>query len=880
MANYTIDKIKYGNDTYIIKDSSASTTDNKVSLTADSTNEFLPVTFKKGTTSPAGIYYNDNIKVNPSTGTINATAAKFVNLGADKGIFNKLIATTADIDSLDVNNLTATNAKVVGMLDVQGDLHTNSWTNANMANIGGSFYISPTIAPTDGSTTITINRVSATSWTIQLIGTFATDFIKSGTSSTGVNWPANSLVLVTGNVTLNNMVYPLGTLKGTLSSAVTASAASTSKTITITGVVDGQGGNTPYVLQELYELNGNANLITKAFTNGKISLYQLGSFPIGIQLSSMGVDSNSIIDIYGGVKSTPTVRIGHLAGLPAINNETPTGWGIYTDNGYFSGVIVSTAGKIGNWTIEKMPTSSSPTYGGALYTGSFGVDNGIFITPSYTSSTSIGGSSGSKNWTLTASNKFGVTKTGELWANLAHIKGSIDALGFIARDETTSETIATFNSQGINFSDAVDFKIGSSNNYIQFDSSNNTINIIGSGVYFGSTPIGDVATADKIDTAINNIEIGGRNLLLASPENTSSTTRNYGSHQEEKTYTFTGWDNYAYYYLANEEIDFNDHVGEYLTYRAWVSNDSQTVGTGTGIMLHFRFADNTYVQYGGGKNGNVNSYLASGESGWLIITVKIPDPTIRSTPTTIARVEASIRHNSSDGSGTVTVKENKVELGNKPTDWTPAPEDIDNSINAVQNNTSDLIQAANNRIDLTDDKAETAKTAAETADGKADRALNAADDAAKTATNYISSTDSNGITLHDTNQTTTGVHIDSPNGQVSILRNAISQVVVDLDGLSIYSPDGSNRIARYGDTAIIGDENDFHVTINKAELGFYQGSARVAWLNNNQLYIGQSVVLKEMAVGATAEEGGDGRWTWKVHKNINNQNNLGLKWNG
>lgn len=312
--------------------------------------------------------------------TINAES-----IGAEQGIFNKLVATTLDAKEATIDNLTAQNATVVGLLDVQGELHTNAWTNANIANIGGSFYISPTVEPTDGTTTISITRNSATSWTVSASGTFATDFIKSGTATSGVAWPANSLVLITGDVVVGNMVYPLGTLKGTLSAQVTATAATTSKTITITGVTDAQNNNSPSVLQELYELNGNANISNATYKNGKISLYKLGSNPIGILLSSMGTNSNSIIDIYGGVSTNPTVRIGHLAGLPNVNGSAPTGWGIYTDNGYFSGVIVSTSGKIGGFTIGSSDihngkTSRTETTNNGVWVGTDGIGLGKGIT--------------------------------------------------------------------------------------------------------------------------------------------------------------------------------------------------------------------------------------------------------------------------------------------------------------------------------------------------------------------------------------------------------------------------------------------------------------------------------------------------------------------
>ena len=82
-------------------------------------------------------------------------------------------------------------------------------------------------------------------------------------------------------------------------------------------------------------------------------------------------------------------------------------------------------------------------------------------------------------------------------------------------------------------------------------------------------------------------------------------------------------------------------------------------------MLHVRTdatSGTTYQQYGGGKNGNLNSYLASGEEGWLQLIIQIPSAkSINNTATTITHIEASIHHNSSDGA------ENKVEFGNAPT---------------------------------------------------------------------------------------------------------------------------------------------------------------------------------------------------------------------
>jgi hypothetical protein len=93
-------------------------------------------------------------------------------------------------------------------------------------------------------------------------------------------------------------------------------------------------------------------------------------------------------------------------------------------------------------------------------------------------------------------------------------------------------------------------------------------------------------------------------------------------------------------------------------------------------MIHFRYADGTYTQYGGGKNGISGSYFAQGESGIARLTVTIPDPTTRTNPTTITHVNYSVRHNSNTGASTIQYQHAQIEIGDTPTAWSYAPEDL------------------------------------------------------------------------------------------------------------------------------------------------------------------------------------------------------------
>ena len=172
---------------------------------------------------------------------------------------------------------------------------------------------------------------------------------------------------------------PLGTLLGTLSTNATTSS------IGLTGLTDNRHNPSSIIT----DIRNAVSSTALDYRNLKISLYQRkdgsDSKPIGIYMTAMGTNGKTFIDIYGGVNATttagssggfadPNLRIGNLSGLGAVEGTTPQGWGIYTTNGYFKGVIVSSAGKIGGWSI-----GTSGIYNGITGVTTTGSTAGTFI---------------------------------------------------------------------------------------------------------------------------------------------------------------------------------------------------------------------------------------------------------------------------------------------------------------------------------------------------------------------------------------------------------------------------------------------------------------------------------------------------------------------
>lgn len=288
-------------------------------------------------------------------------------IDAEAGIFKKL---------------KADDATVVGLLDVQGQMHTNSWTNSNIATIDGSFYITPTLSSSSG--TVSFSSATAATFT----GTYSAVsslYIGNNTAST-VQWTSGSKILITGEVQVDEEWIPLGTLLGTLNST------NPTTSMSIVNITDNRN-NTSNILTNIYSLKSNDSL---SYRNLKISLYQRADnseyYPLGIFMTALGQNGKTFLDIYGGVNvlttsyggyANPNVRIGNLSGLPAITtaagNFTPVGWGIYTTNGYFSGTIVSNTGVIGGWKLganslyNKTAGLNDNTVG--IYLGTDGIRN-------------------------------------------------------------------------------------------------------------------------------------------------------------------------------------------------------------------------------------------------------------------------------------------------------------------------------------------------------------------------------------------------------------------------------------------------------------------------------------------------------------------------
>ena len=261
--------------------------------------------------------------------------------------------------------------------------------------------------------------------------------------------------------------------------------------------------------------------------------------------------------------------------------------------------------------------------------------------------------------------------------------------------------------------------------------------------------------ADNAQNNLDNLQIGGRNLLLDS-----------------LNYWFSGSD-----YPSASKLEINKYTVLANTsancYRTWLPitpTQTQYKGVTFTVSLDVKVSNaiGTNAFWFNFREPHIqgNAIAINNTNGaWTRIssTVSIPANYSNSSPLGLCGFR------STNGAGTVIEYKNiKLEIGNKSTDWTPAPEDIENRITTVETNfevregqisskVSEATTAASNAkksetsasssASTASTKAGEASTSATTATTKANAASSSATAAATSATNAKNSADSAAVVL-------------------------------------------------------------------------------------------------------------------------------------
>lgn len=190
----------------------------------------------------------------------------------------------------------------------------------------------------------------------------------------------------------------------------------------------------------------------------------------------------------------------------------------------------------------------------------------------------------------------------------------------------------------------------------------NTVSNQGSSITQLQGSITNKVWKTDITESVNNLQVGGRNLLK-------------GTHKTEVTYT----------YPTSSWVDKGNWVttvpldADYYTLSFW----AKSTKAGDRIRIHFYNPSNSVLQQASQGQTHVSG---DGTCDFVLSTTLTHYwVTYRLQTKNSTRNVAIPRLFAGWGSGTLTFKWEKVEEGTKATSWSPAPEDVDSSISAVNN---------------------------------------------------------------------------------------------------------------------------------------------------------------------------------------------------
>jgi phage minor structural protein len=179
-------------------------------------------------------------------------------------------------------------------------------------------------------------------------------------------------------------------------------------------------------------------------------------------------------------------------------------------------------------------------------------------------------------------------------------------------------------------------------------------------------------TQTDINNSINAVQVGGRNLVLNS--NFSNLTTNWVNLNSTNIVADSIYGNMAHFNLVNSQASPCQNLSNVIsgTYTMSAIVKTSNYSNVAGIGFVFFYTNGTYTDYTWGAGRTVTALTNS----YFKYTITGSSDNTR----TISSVQIRIWSNSTAETVEYWVGNIKFEAGNKCTDWTPAPEDVQSKI--------------------------------------------------------------------------------------------------------------------------------------------------------------------------------------------------------
>lgn len=306
-----------------------------------------------------------------------------------------------------------------------------------------------------------------------------------------------------------------------------------------------------------------------------------------------------------------------------------------------------------------------------------------------------------------------------------------------------------------------------------------------------------VSETTKVNKKIDDLQIGGRNLL----RNTAFNTFKYWNSINTKLEVVDGWCEFTIQGIwsgITQNFKPEKGVDYIISYEAYLVD---TEATSAGLESDFGSPDN------------------------ILSITKTPTKYVKKVPYPINASEfINFQLASNEIGKKWRIRNIKLEIGNKATDWTPAPEDVDNDLATTNNNVSNLIHTT---TDLSAQLNVTKQSIQSNVSEISQIQNNIATMKKETSTSIEQTNKSISAVISSTN-----ILQEKVNGSDETIKNINTNFGFDAEGMTIGKSD-----------------SHFKTKISNERFSFTENGNEVAYFANKKMYITDGQFTNSMRVG-------------------------------
>lgn len=318
------------------------------------------------------------------------------------------------------------------------------------------------------------------------------------------------------------------------------------------------------------------------------------------------------------------------------------------------------------------------------------------------------------------------------------------------------------------------------------------------------------STVKKVETVednLNNLQVGGRNIAVGTSVS-KENSRNCNYHVSSVVFE-----------TGDYTVSFYAKASKHETASVYLNDDSGA----NRIGIIFSSEINLTEEYQKFTFTKKNNKEYSGDVNGIVIRI----------------------YGKTETDNTISVKELKLEIGNKATDWSPAPEDVEEDIDNAQSAADD----AKDKADSTEERVTASESKIEQLSDSISTMVtdkNGNSLMTQTGDGWTFNMGTIEDTLDDAKQTLKDLEgdmgvVDSTLSQLESLTNDLGKKTAYIN---MTTDDSGAPCLELGKS-----DSAFKVRISNTSVDFIEGSVRIAYISNRALYIERAIIKNEFQIG-------------------------------